>query len=165
MSGVGKILLLLTTALLAVSCGGMVQRRVAVESVESVERLGWSGADITLRVRNGLRRDVMLDSCRIDCRVPSGVLATAELRGGVSIDRLTAGDVRLRMKISSANPSAMQLLWRRMADGNTGDMLLDVEAAVRIGGSKRRICAPALSLSEILRNFGVSEDDFATWFQ
>ena len=151
--------------LLASSCGRMVQRRVAVESVGSVERLGWSGADVTLRVRNDLRRDITLDSCRVAFRVPAGLLATAELRGGASMERRTTDNVKLRLKIVSENPSAMQVLWRRMAVGETGDVTLDAEAVVRIGGRERKIYVPEEKLSEILRNFGVSEEDFATWFQ
>lgn len=156
---------LLLMIVLSVSCGGTVRKRVAVEGVESVSRLGWSGVDITLSVRNDLRRDIVLDSCRVAFRTGGGVLAMAELRGGAEIGRLTTAPVRMRFKIISANPSAMQALWRSMAAGGSEAMMFDTEAVVRIGGRERRIYAPTRNLSEILSNFGVSEDDFATWFQ
>lgn len=165
MSFLRKMSILLTVLLLSVSCGRMVQRRVAVESVESFERLGWSGVDVTLTVRNDLRRDIALDSCRVAFILPSGILARAELRGGASIERQTTADVRLRFKIVSENFLALQFLWLRMASGETDDTLLDIEAVVRIGGRQHKIYAPARNLSEILRKFGVSEDDFPTRFQ
>lgn len=151
--------------LAAVSCAGAARRLVAVESIDSVGRLGWSGIETCATVRNDLRRDLHLDSCRIVFRVGTGVLAAAELRGGAMIARQSESPVRLRFKIVSDNPSAMQLLWRKMAAGETGDLLLDIDAAVRIGSRERKICMPQRSLSEILRNFGVAEDDFAAWFQ
>ena len=160
-----RISILFVLSLLLPSCGGGGRQRVAVESVESVSRLGWSGAEVVLRVRNDLGRDVALDECRIIFRTESGTLAQAELRGGAAVARRSTGRVALRIRITSVNPSAMQVLWRRLAAGDIGTVRLDIEAAVRIGSRKRKIYAAERSLSEILCNFGVSKDDLPTWFQ
>lgn len=155
----------LAVALLLPSCAGMVQRRVAVEGVGPVSRLGWSGADAVLTVRNDLGRDVTLDSCRITFRTASGTLAQAELRGGATVARRSAGSVRLRLKITSDNPSAMQALWRRLAGGDIDGVVLDIDAEAHIGRRRHKIYAEGRSLSEILSNFGVPNSEFATYFQ
>lgn len=160
-----KILLLLTIAMSALSCSRMAQQRVTVESVDSVERLGWSGTEIALTVRNGLLRDIRLDSCRMTIRTASGTVVGAELRGGAAIGKQTTQQVRLRFKITAENPSAMQSLWHRLSSGEVQDVTVETHAAAEIGRSRRKIYRPARSLSEILRNFEVSEDDFSTWFQ
>ena len=153
----GRILILIVLSLLLPSCGGGARQRVAVEGVESVARLGWSGFEAVLTVRNDLGRDVSLDECRILFRTESGTLAQADLRGGATVARRSTGSVTLRFRITSVNPSAMQALWRRLAAGDLGAVLVDVEAAVRTGGRERKIYVAERSLSEILSNFGVPD--------
>ena len=45
-------MMLIVLSLLLPSCGGGARQRVAVEGVESVARLGWSGFEAVLTVRN-----------------------------------------------------------------------------------------------------------------
>ena len=142
-----------------VSCGRTVQRKLAVESVESVERLGFSGADIRLSVRNDLRRDIVLDSCRVEFCLPAGALLHAELRGGAVAPARSRSTVRLRMKITSVTPAALQVLWRSFAGGAAGEAMLNIDAVVHYGRRERKIYARQVSLSEILSNFGVPEND------
>lgn len=168
MRAAGRMLMQATAVaamLLTAACGGGVRNRVEVEDVVSVARLGWSGADVELRVTNRLHRDLSLESCRVWFRTRSGVLAEAELRGGAAIARRTTEQVRMRFRVSSANPSAMPALWRRLAAGETDDIWIDAEAAVRIGGRERKIYAQGRRLSEILSNFGVPEAALPAWFQ
>ncbi|MDE6778316.1 MAG: hypothetical protein K2J51_02415 [Alistipes sp.] len=162
-------LVVLLSLCTSVSCGRQMQRRIRIEGVESVERHGWSGIDITLRVRNDSRRDLMLDSCTVHLFTadaphrPAGI-GTLELRGGAGIARRTAGSVRLRMKMRMESPAAAQALWRRLSDGRTDGLHLSVDAEVRAGGRARRISTELLPLSSIFSIFGVSNEDFSDCF-
>lgn len=162
-------LLLLSLCTLC-SCGRRMQRRIRIEGVESVERHGWSGVDVTLRVSNDSRRDLTLDSCTVHLfsvgTLPAEplFLGSFELRGGAGVARRTAGSVRLRMKIRTESPAAAQALWRRFSAGETGGVLVSTDALVRAGTHKRRISTGLLPLSSILNTFGVSEEDFSDCF-
>lgn len=156
--------LLLSLCTLA-SCGRQMQRRIRIEGVESVERHGWSGADITLRVNNGTRRDIALDSCTVHLFSADSLrLGTLELRGGAGIARRTGASVRLRMKIRTESPAAAQALWRRLSEGRAGGVLVSTDAAVRAGSRGRRISTGLLPLSSILNIFGVSDEEFSVLF-
>lgn len=169
MRGVCRIIVAVAAAAVMLtamsSCGGAVRRRVAVEDILSVARLGLSGAEVELRVRNGLRRDIVLESCTLRLGVAAGELASAELRGGAVSAGGTCGGVRLRFRVSSVSPSAVQALWRRFAAGGIDDVTVDAEATVRIGRRTYKIYAAERNLSEILSNFGVSKEELSTWFQ
>ena len=169
-------LVVLLSLCTSVSCGRQMQRRIRIEGVESVERHGWSGVDITLRVRNDSRRDLMLDSCTVhlftaDAPHRLAGIGTLELRGGAGIARRTAGiarrtagSVRLRMKMRMESPAAAQALWGRLSDGRTDGLHLSVDAEVRAGGRARRISTELLPLSSIFSIFGVSNEDFSDCF-
>ena len=147
------------------SCGRSLQRKVAVEALESVEMVGLSGVDINLRVRNDTRKNLSLDSCRVAFRLPSGVLLRGELRGGASVGPRTTETARLRMKITSARITALPSLLGRLSRGDVSDVTVDLEAVARLGSHQRKIYAPGMSLSKILSNFGVSEKELSTYFQ
>lgn len=152
------------------SCSRQMQRRIRIEGVESVERHGWSGADVTLRVSNDTRRDLTLDSCTVHVFSAGTSLAgpihlgSLELRGGAAIARRTHASVRLRMKIRTESPAAAQAMWRRLSEGRTGELLVSAEAAARAGSRGRRISTGLLPLSSILNIFGVSDEDFSVLF-
>jgi len=148
-----------------------MRRKIRIEGVESVERHAWTGADITLRMRNDSRRDLRMDSCTVHVfRTDAGrtdrmYIGSLELRGGAGIDRRTESPVRLRMKMRMESPAAAQALWRRLADGETDGISILLEAKVRAGSRERRISTGILSLSSILNTFGVSDDEFSLYFQ
>ena len=154
--------LLAVMALLAVSCGSAV-RRVGVESVDSVAPAGWSGLSATLTVRNDMRRELRLESCRLVFRSDSGELAQADLRGEAAVAARTTSQVRLLFRVTSVSPSVFQYLWRRIVAGRADEVKVDVDAVVQIGSHRRRICARERDLSEIIRTFGVTEQDFLRW--
>ena len=149
-------------ALLGWSCGGPA-RRVEVESVDSVKPAGWSGVSIWLTVRNDMRREIVLESCRLVFSGDSGELAGADLRSPAAVAARTTSAVRLMFKVTSVSPSLFRYLWRRVVSGRADEVWVDVDAVVRIGGRERRICLRKQQLSKILCNFGVAENDFATW--
>ena len=143
------------------SCGNYVRQRVAVESVDGFGTSGLSGVQVAVTVRNDLRRDLMLDSCRAVFIIPSGERVTAELRGGAKVERRTTQGVRLRFKVTG-NPQALYALWRYISAGRTDDVQADVDAVARLGGVRHRICVGQRSLSEIIRIFGVPQNRTAT---
>ena len=158
------MLMLTALSLSCASCADAVRRRVAAESVDAVRPAGLSGVQVTLTVRNDLRRDIALDSCRLDFRLPSGARVQAELRGGAELPRRTTRQVNLRFKISTDIRSAMQLAGHVMNGGSTDGVTVDIRAVARIGGRERRIYAPQRNLSEILCNFGEPKDESADRF-
>lgn len=152
--------------LAAVSCGeSIVRRRLQLEGVESVSRLGWSGLEIGLRVSNRFRRDVKVDSCRLIFVTADGNrLAVMEMRGGVTLPRRATSGVRVRMKVTSVSPAAIQLLWRRLSRGEAGDIEVAGEIVAGMGKRRREISFGRVPVSEILNIFGMSEQDFGAYF-
>ena len=166
MRPVRLIIASLAVLLCCTSCGRAALRKVHVMAVESVERRAWSGADIALRVDNGMKRDLPLDSCTVEIFSPSGRLLSLELRGGVSVPARKVSTAVLRMKFHAGSPAAIQSLWRRLLSGDTEPVRLRAGFVVRIGdGRSQRIYTRPSSLSEILNIFGVTKEEFSSYFQ
>lgn len=144
----GGVLLLLA----AVGCSG-VSRKIGPVEVQSVERLGTSGVEISLLVPNHSGRNLKVRKAELCFRYNDAPLARAELRGEALIRKQAENHLATRWKITSNDPAALLFLQKRLAEQNHENLSLDYRVQVQIGGVGKTFSAERAALSEILCNF------------
>lgn len=154
--GLRRTIVLWASAVAAVSCGGAAEK-VRVEGVQNFDRHGWVGADLTLTVENASAHRVSVPEARITFYFEGVVVGEAWLTKRVEMPRRSRTQVPTRWKFRVPDPAAAYLLSRRIEEHRYEDIVLDVEAKVRIGWAGRRFSGQGLPLSDFIRIFETQE--------
>ena len=112
--------LLLAATLPLGSCSRAVERareRIRLEAVESVRRLGFSGAEAVVRVRNGSRSRLVLREADLEFFLGGRPVLSARLHRQVEVPRRTTERVVTRWRLQILDPMALPVLTGRLRAG------------------------------------------------
>lgn len=170
-TGLRPWLLRIATVLLAASgigCGavsGDASRRVSVDSVGCIRRLGSAGAEAELWLRNDSGRTLVLRRARIALRCDGLPVGTLELHAPVRIARRSATHVVSRWRVRSDEPMAFRVLERRLRSGDLAGIEVGCDLRGRSGVIPANISTGMMPLSDFLNTFGLSADELKQFLE
>lgn len=144
--------LLLLTVVGAVACGSA--QKIRLVGVDSFDRHGWAGGDLTLAIGNASAHRLRLRSACVTFYYEGNYVGEAHLMAGVEAPPHALTHVFTRWKLRVPDPAAAYLLLRRIEERRYAGIALDVEAKVRLGWGGRRISMTGVPLSDFIRIFG-----------
>ena len=154
--------LLLAATLPLGSCGRAVERareRIRLEAVESVRRLGFSGAEAVVRVRNDSRGRLVLREADLEFFLGGRPVLSARLHRQVEVPRRTTERVVTRWRLQILDPMALPVLTGRLRAGEIGQVAVSCRIRGRGGPVRVNISQEMMPLSDFLNIFGLTLQD------
>lgn len=160
--------------LAGVLCGAMTScrraaeragERIRVEGIEQIQLHGFSGADLTLRVRNDNRFGVRLQEAALELWYADAYVASIALREEVEVPRRSVGPVVTQWRFQVNDPFALYALSRRVADGRTDAVEVSFRVKGRGGPAAVNILEERMPLSDFLRIFGLTCEELNQYLQ
>lgn len=156
------IALLLAAALPTVSCRRAVERareKIRVEAVEPVRRMGFSGAEAVVRVRNDSRSRLVLREADLEFFLGGRPVLSARLHRPVEVPRRTTERVVTRWRLQILDPMALPVLTGRLRAGEIGQVAVSCRIRGRGGPVRVNISQEMMPLSDFLNIFGLTLQD------
>ena len=154
--------LLLAATLPLGSCSRAVERareRIRLEAVESVRRLGLSGAGAVVRVRNDSRSRLVLREADLEFFLGGRPVLSARLHRPVEVPRRTTERVVTRWRLQILDPMALPVLTGRLRAGEIGQVAVSCRIRGRGGPVRVNISQEMMPLSDFLNIFGLTLQD------
>ena len=154
--------LLLAATLPLGSCGRAVERareRIRLEAVESVRRLGFSGAEAVVRVRNDSRSRLVLSEADLEFFLGGRPVLSARLPRPVEVPPPPPQRVVTRWRLPILHPLALPRLTRRLRAGELGPGAVSCRLRGRRGPVRVNISQEMMPLSDFLNIFGLTLQD------
>lgn len=156
-------LLLTLAALLPLSsCRRAVEkarRNIRVEAVEGFERRGLTGAEVTLRVKNGTRHRLRLDEASLDIYFGRSRAAAVVLHEPAEVAGRTTASVRTSWRIRVDDPLALLAAAGSVRRGDLSQCYVTYSVAGRGGPAPVKLRGEMVPVSDFLNNFGLSVED------
>lgn len=160
--------LLLAATLPMASCRRAAEKareKIRIEAVESVQRMGFSGAEAVVHVKNGTRYRLALQEARFDIFYSDRRVVTFRLHEAVEVPRRTTGRVVTRWKMSVPDPLAYLALSGRLRAGDISRVAVSCEIVGRGGPARVNISHEMMPLSDFLNIFGLKFQDLKNYLE
>ena len=159
-------LLLFGIALSGTSCRRAAERarqNIRIETVEKIERIGISGAEVVVRVNNGSRYKLALTTAEFGLYYADARVGTIVLMQPVEVPRRTNLAVTTRWRLKISDPMALYLLLRKTSDGDWSQVGVSCSVEGRGGPAPVKFSREKMPLSDFLNTFGVSIRDIENY--
>ncbi len=101
----------------------------------------------------------MLDKADIEVTYDGAVLASAELRDGITVDKRTTESITTSWQLDIGNPLVALVALKRVRGGDTSCVTVNMTAEGRGGPMPVNISRKNIPLSDFLNIFGITMDD------
>lgn len=158
----------LAVALGVPSCrgvGGRAARGIRIEQVVQAARLGSAGASVTLRIRNGSRRELCFEEARFEFYLDGAPVAEFRLHEPVRIPERTTVDCRSLWRLRTEDPMAYYALGRRLRSGDTERIGISAHIEGRSGRYPVNFSCQRMPVSDFLDIFGLSINDIENFLE
>ncbi len=155
-------MVLLAVALLAGSCRRAVEKareNIKIEAVEKVERIGLTGANLTMRVRNDTNYKLQLDRAQLGVFYADARVVTVVLRDPVVVERQAVQSVTTTWQLKVSDPLALYVLLRKLDKDEMDQIFVSYMVEGRGGPMPVNLSREMQPLSEFLNTFGVTLQD------
>lgn len=166
-----RVLLLSVMSALALMCGSCrkaverAREKIRIEAVESVGQRGLTGIDATVRVANGTRHRLLLESARLDLYYDGTRAGSVMLCDAVEVPKRTTASVRTQWRVRIADPLASYALARRVRRGDLSPVRVSYAIDGRGGPVPVHVAEEMVPLSQFLSNFGLTVEDLKNWLR
>lgn len=161
-------LLLVVLALSGTSCRRAAERarqNIRIETVEKIERIGISGAEVVVRVNNGSRYKLALTTAEFGLYYADARVGTIVLMQPVEVPRRSVVSVTTRWRLKISDPMALYLLLRKTSDGDWSQIAVSCSVEGRGGPAPVKFSREKMPLSDFLNTFGVSIRDVENYLK
>lgn len=153
---------MLLLAISTTSCRKAIEKaanNIRIEKIESIERRGFTGADIVIRVMNDTGHKLSLETAELRLFYDSTLVGTAVLFEPIEVPQRATTSVQTRWKLKISDPIALLATTAKMGQKDYTPFGISFDIKGKGGPMPIKISQEMIPLSDFLRTFGVQIDD------